>query len=82
MKIIAALFQLLCASKDCKKNIIPAVTYIACTVSQCAKGEINNDRRKIRGLDSQGMILMAENEEGELAFVSPTKEIDAGNTIR
>jgi hypothetical protein len=25
---------------------------------------------------------MAETEKGELAFVSPSKEIDAGNTIR
>ena len=38
--------------------------------------------RKIRGVESKGMILMAETEMGELAFVSPTKEIDAGNTIR
>lgn len=29
--------------------------------------------RKIKGIESQGMILMAENENGELSFVSPTK---------
>ncbi|MGQ0828014.1 MAG: methionine--tRNA ligase [Bacteroidota bacterium] len=28
--------------------------------------------RKIKGIDSQGMILMAENSKGELSFVSPT----------
>ena len=38
--------------------------------------------RKIRGVESQGMILMAETLEGELSFVSPTKEISSGNTIR
>jgi methionyl-tRNA synthetase len=27
--------------------------------------------RKLRGIESQGMILMAENENGELSFVSP-----------
>ena len=44
---------------------------------------LNLAPRKIRGVESQGMILMAETEMGELAFVSPTnKEIDAGNTIR
>ena len=43
---------------------------------------LNLAPRKIRGVESQGMILMAENEEGELAFVAPTKDIDAGNTIR
>ena len=43
---------------------------------------LNLAPRKIRGVESQGMILMAENEEGELAFVSPTKDIGSGNTIR
>jgi methionyl-tRNA synthetase len=43
---------------------------------------LNLAPRKIRGVESQGMILMAETEKGELAFISPTKEIDAGNTIR
>ena len=31
--------------------------------------------RKIKGIESQGMILMAENTKGELCFVSP---VDAG----
>ena len=43
---------------------------------------LNLAPRKIRGVESQGMILMAETEKGELAFVSPNKEIDSGNTIR
>jgi len=43
---------------------------------------LNLAPRKIRGVESQGMILMAETEKGELAFISPTKEIDTGNTIR
>ncbi|MBC7863735.1 MAG: methionine--tRNA ligase [Bacteroidia bacterium] len=30
--------------------------------------------RKIKGIESKGMILMAENEKGELSFVSPTKD--------
>lgn len=38
--------------------------------------------RKIRGVVSQGMILMAENNAGELAFVSPVKEIDNGGEVR
>lgn len=37
--------------------------------------------RKIRGILSQGMILMAENMDGELAFISPDKEVDEGSTI-
>ena len=38
--------------------------------------------RKIRGVESQGMILMAENDKGELAFVSPEKDFQAGGEIR
>ena len=38
--------------------------------------------RKIRGIESQGMILMAENNEGSLAFVSPEKVIDNGGEVR
>ena len=43
---------------------------------------LNLAPRKIRGVESQGMILMAENDKGELAFVSPEKEINAGGEIR
>jgi methionyl-tRNA synthetase len=32
----------------------------------------NLEPRKLRGIESQGMILMAENAEGKLCFVSPT----------
>jgi methionyl-tRNA synthetase len=43
---------------------------------------INLEPRKIRGVESAGMILMAENATGELSFVSPEKEFDAGGEIR
>ena len=33
--------------------------------------------RKIRGVESQGMILMAENENNELSFVTPEKDFEA-----
>jgi methionyl-tRNA synthetase len=39
--------------------------------------------RKIKGIESQGMILMAENSKGELSFVSPTKnEIENGSIVK
>jgi methionyl-tRNA synthetase len=38
--------------------------------------------RKIRGVESQGMILMAENDKGELSFISPEKDFEAGGEIR
>lgn len=44
---------------------------------------LNLAPRKIRGIESQGMILMAENtDESELAFVSPEKEIENGGEVR
>lgn len=43
---------------------------------------VNLAPRKIRGVESQGMILMAEDAEGNLAFVSPEKEIASGSTVR
>jgi len=43
---------------------------------------LNLAPRKIRGVESQGMILMAETEKGDLTFVSPTKDLESGNTIR
>ena len=42
---------------------------------------INLAPRKLRGVESQGMILMAENENGKLSFVS-TNEASAGMVIR
>jgi len=34
--------------------------------------------RTIKGIESQGMILMAENAKGELSFMSPEKPFEAG----
>ena len=39
--------------------------------------------RKIKGIESKGMILMAENEKGELSFISPQKDvITNGSTVK
>jgi len=37
---------------------------------------------KIRGVESQGMILMAEDEEGKLTFVSPKEGWPNGSVVR
>ncbi len=42
----------------------------------------NLEPRKIRGVESQGMILMAEGENGSLSFVSPDEGWPNGMTIR
>ena len=42
----------------------------------------NLEPRKIRGVESQGMILMAEDNDGNLVFVSPEKAFQSGAEIR
>lgn len=42
---------------------------------------INLAPRKIKGIESAGMILMAENHDGKLCFVSPTEEFTNGSGI-
>lgn len=43
---------------------------------------LNLASRKIRGIESQGMVLMAESAEGKLTFVSPESAINSGGEIR
>lgn len=38
--------------------------------------------RNLKGIESKGMILMAENAEGKLCFVSPTEAFDNGSEVR
>jgi methionyl-tRNA synthetase len=43
---------------------------------------INLEPREIKGILSQGMILMAENSEGKLTFVAPSENFPSGSVIR
>jgi len=43
---------------------------------------VNLEPREIKGITSQGMILMAENAEGKLAFVSAPDSMHDGSVIR
>jgi methionyl-tRNA synthetase len=36
--------------------------------------------RKLRGIESQGMILMADTPDGKLRFVAAT-DVDAGSSV-
>lgn len=42
---------------------------------------INLAPRKLRGVESQGMILMGENAEGKLIFINPDDELENGAVI-
>jgi methionyl-tRNA synthetase len=43
---------------------------------------LNLAPRKIRGIESQGMILMAEDAEGKLSFMTPEKGFEAGGGVK
>jgi methionyl-tRNA synthetase len=43
---------------------------------------VNLEPREIKGILSQGMILMAENNEGKLSFVAPIDDFNNGSVIR
>jgi methionyl-tRNA synthetase len=43
---------------------------------------VNLAPRDLKGIESQGMILMAENEVGKLCFVAPTVKFDNGSQVK
>ena len=43
---------------------------------------VNLEPREIKGIQSQGMILMAEDADGRLDFVRPNTDISAGSIVR
>ncbi|RCH55716.1 methionine--tRNA ligase [Mucilaginibacter hurinus] len=43
---------------------------------------VNLEPREIKGIPSQGMILMAEDANGKLSFVSPSQTMPNGSVIR
>ena len=43
---------------------------------------VNLEPRKLRGIESQGMILMAENSDGKLCFISPSEDFQNGSEVK
>jgi len=43
---------------------------------------VNLAPRMLRGIESQGMILMAEDTEGKLHFVNPPHAVENGSTVQ
>ncbi|MBN1112007.1 MAG: methionine--tRNA ligase [Bacteroidales bacterium] len=43
---------------------------------------LNLEPRKIKGIESQGMILMTEDSEGKLVFITPKEKVLSGTEIR
>ncbi len=43
---------------------------------------VNLEPRKLRGIESQGMILMAEDADGKLVFVSPDEPVQNGSEVK
>lgn len=42
---------------------------------------VNLKARKMMGIESQGMVLMAEDKDGKLRFISPTEAVAAGSAV-
>jgi methionyl-tRNA synthetase len=42
----------------------------------------NLEPRKIKGIESKGMILMAEDKEGKLVLITPVEKVNNGSTIK
>jgi len=43
---------------------------------------VNLEPRKIKGIESQGMILMAEDADGHLVFIQPSSGVKSGSGVR
>jgi methionyl-tRNA synthetase len=43
---------------------------------------VNLAPRKLKGIESQGMILMAEDPDGKLSFISPGETFSNGSEVR
>ena len=43
---------------------------------------VNLEPKPLKGIGSQGMLLMAENADGSLSFVTPDKEVKPGSEVR
>ncbi len=43
---------------------------------------VNLEPKELKGIMSQGMILMAENSDGKLCFVTPSENVDNGSEIK
>ena len=43
---------------------------------------VNLAPRKLKGIESQGMVLMAENSDGRLVFITPAEAFDNGAEIK
>ncbi len=43
---------------------------------------VNLEPRKIRGIESHGMILMASDKDGKLRFVQPNEAVDNGSEVK
>ncbi|MFA7044545.1 MAG: methionine--tRNA ligase subunit beta, partial [Bacteroidales bacterium] len=43
---------------------------------------VNLEARKLRGIESQGMILMAEDADGKLVFIQPSEIVANGSQVK
>ncbi len=67
-----------------KRTVVSGIAEYYTPEEVCGKKVVllaNLKPRKIKGVESHGMLLMAENQDGSLSFLSPEKAFDSGSTI-
>ncbi len=67
-----------------KRTVVSGIAEYYTPEEVCGKKVVllaNLKPRKIKGVESHGMLLMAENQDGSLSFLSPEKAFDNGSTI-
>ena len=69
--------QVVCGAPNARAGIkIPLAT-----VGAVLGEDFKIRKAKLRGIESNGMVLMAENAEGKLTFISPEDEFDQGSKV-
>ncbi len=67
-----------------KRTVVSGIAEVYDPASLVGKKVVllaNLEPRTIKGVESHGMLLMAENAEGDLAFIAPEKELENGCQI-
>ena len=67
-----------------KRTVVSGIAEYYTPEEVCGKKVVllaNLKPRKIKGVESHGMLLMAENHDGSLSFLSPEKAFENGSTI-
>ncbi|MBK6642516.1 MAG: hypothetical protein IPG39_15475 [Bacteroidetes bacterium] len=79
------LLKLLVSTGEEKRTIVSGIAALYAPeniIGQQVTLLANLAPRKIKGIESKGMILMAEDETGKLVFVMPSESLRDGSAVK